>query len=164
VTCVPLSDGTLADYLNAAVEATETDWVMWTGLDDRPLPSAFLNLPSPHECDLIAGGIIISTGGAILSNFRALPTHDGNTVMSNTLHTREIWQRAGGYPDVYFNDWGFWLRCAALNPRIYEPKAFQMWYENSDNQGRLSGQDNRDKFDHAVREIVDLKRELGFLP
>ena len=41
-----------------------------------------------------------------------------NRYVAGSPFTKDIWLRAGGFPDIAHCDWGFWRRCAKLNARF----------------------------------------------
>lgn len=157
------SDEPVSTYLNTAVEHCNGKWISWVGIDDLPLESLFsrVNAADEKKSDIVLSGIKTTSGQVIYSNWEQLVESTSNTVMSNTVCTKDLWKKAGGYPDIYFNDWGFWLYCYSLKPKILKTKLITMLFNDSEDYVRLSGLKNYDKFEDAFIEIDRIKCELN---
>ena len=150
-------------YLNNAVYHCNGKWISWVGIDDLPLENLFTSVPTAEKKkkEIILSGIKTTSGQVIYSKWEKLVQSNSNTVMSNTVCTKELWVKAGGYPNVYFNDWGFWLRCYSLNPKIHKTKLVTMLFNDSEDYVRRSGLKNFDKFEAGFLEIKKIKSELN---
>ena len=88
-------------------------WLWQIDVDDRIMPDA-LQVLNGRVCDIVQVGYVSTAGG------RRLPTLTSNEQYLNNRHnewmsgspfTRDIFERAGGFPDIAWSDWGFWRRC-----------------------------------------------------
>jgi hypothetical protein len=154
---------TMSAHLNTAVDNCKGKWISWVGIDDLPLENLFSSVETAEKkkCEVILSGIKTTSGQVIFSNWERLAISSNNTVMSNTVCTKNLWRKAGGYPDVYFNDWGFWIHCFSLNPKIYKTQHITMLFNDSETHIRRSGQNNRDKFKAGILEIDKIKSNLN---
>jgi hypothetical protein len=104
-------------HLNAAIFAAETDWVWIVDIDDCALPEALDGL------DQVAGdvwqmGYIRSDGREIhIPNESAL-TAEGNLLTAGSAVRVDAFHRAGGFPDVAFQDWALWRRLQAIGAKF----------------------------------------------
>jgi hypothetical protein len=156
------SNAPMSSHLNAAVENCNGKWISWIGIDDLPLEGLFSSITGAEKkkCEIILSGIKTSSGKTIFSNWDRLVPSNNNTVMGNTVCTKDLWKRAGGYPNIYFNDWGFWLRCYSLKPKIHETRDLTMLFSDSEDYARRSGLKNYKEFERAFTEITKIKSEL----
>jgi len=111
----------LSKYLNRAVQALDTDWVAWIGADDRYRPTAFDDLPL-ESSDVIGFGMAWPNGSATVpSNVtpeRVLRVTD-NLLLCGSLFRKSLWETHPFNEDLFpFEDWGFWVGCAAQGARI----------------------------------------------
>ena len=64
-----------------------------------------------------------------------------NHVMGTSWFTKDFWGRVGGYPDVYWSDWGFWWKCHVHGARWYKPAGVQVLV-NDTRTDRISSEPN----------------------
>lgn len=100
--------------LNVAIEAATQPWVSAIGVDDCYRPGATELLP---QADAMGAEIMLwdhyEIGSHVWRTFwNAERLTTANTVQGASPFRRSLWQRAGGFPDIAWSDWGFWLRCA----------------------------------------------------
>jgi hypothetical protein len=152
----------MSTHLNTAVEHCTGKWISWIGIDDLPLENLFSSVAvaDRKNKDIILSGIKTTSGKVIYSDWEQLAQSKNNTVMGNTVCTKALWEKVGGYPNIYFNDWGFWLYCHSLKPKIYKTKFITMLFNDSEDYSRRSGLKNFDKFEEAMIEIEKIKSEL----
>lgn len=111
----------LGKYLNRAVQGLATDWVAWIGADDRYRPTAFDDLPL-DTTDVIGFGMEWPNGTTTIpsapTNERVLQVSD-NPVLCGSLFRRSLWEVHPFNEDLFpFEDWGFWVGCAAQGARF----------------------------------------------
>ena len=112
----------MARMLNAGVREASQPWALTVGIDDMLTPEALRYLPDAKA----AGAEIMLWNHAEESGaVREGSWQPYRLIRRNTLHgscpfTRGLWQAVGGFPDVAWCDWGFWLRCAAYGARAYQ--------------------------------------------
>ncbi|NBW21800.1 MAG: hypothetical protein EBR82_78985, partial [Caulobacteraceae bacterium] len=64
-----------------------------------------------------------------------------NHVMGTSWFTKDIFKRVGGYPDVYWSDWGFWWKCWVHGARWFKPAGVQVLV-NDIRPNRISSDQN----------------------
>ena len=103
-------------YFNAAVCAASSGWISFCGIDDLMLPNAYIGIDDSSD---------IAVGTVLLDNIRAWrgswnPEHmqHFNPLPAHSLFKKDLWIQVGGYPDIRWSDWGFWLKCATTNPTV----------------------------------------------
>ena len=105
-------------YLNTAVEACDTDWIVWIGADDTFLPHAldgWADLP----VDVVSFGLADMDGAWTLvreapSGADVYDAVHGNMIGCDSPFRRWLWEGVPFETEVSwpFNDWAFWISCA----------------------------------------------------
>lgn len=104
-----------AYYLQRAVELAMTEWVWILDIDDVALPDALFGIDS-ILADVWLFGYERSDG---LEHVPPALTNDEylasvrNEYAACSAFRRDAFIRAGGFPDVAFQDWALWRRLAA---------------------------------------------------
>lgn len=111
----------LGKYLNRAIQACETDWIVWAGIDDHYRPHALNGLDST-DGDVVAFGIQYSSGQ------RWIPTHidaaqiltvTTNLIPSGSPFRRVLWEKEPFNVDLEpFEDWALWVGFAAAGAQF----------------------------------------------
>jgi hypothetical protein len=88
-------------------------------VDDRIMADA-LSVLDGRDCDVVMVGIVSTKDSVYIPS---VVPHEQflsgkNRYISGSPFTKEMWVRAGGFPDIAHCDWGFWRRCAKLNARF----------------------------------------------
>ena len=104
-------------YLNDAIAACDTDWIVWIGCDDLFLPRA-LSGWEDTGADVVSFGLRAIPGSWEL--VRPAPTmaevfaaDTGNLVACGSPFRRRLWEGQPFTTDSFpFNDWAFWISCA----------------------------------------------------
>ena len=140
-------------YFTAGFSAADTDWVGFCGIDDQMLPRAYADIPEATllGAEIIPGTIVLSNGQVWRGtwNVEALQRH--NTLPAHSPVTKELWERVGGFPDIRWSDWGFWLKCAKENPAIYQATEPLAIFDIGDGRETMSGV----TLDPAIRARAD---------
>lgn len=107
-----------AFYLNWAANLAETEWVWISDIDDLPFPDALDGLEDV-EADVWLTGF----GHPIprLTNEEYLASPE-NVYPGSSAFRLEAFHRAGGFPDIAFQDWGLWRRMARTGA-TFDPSA-----------------------------------------
>jgi hypothetical protein len=108
---------TLGGYLNAAVAACDTDWIVWIGADDRYRGHALDGLRFA-QADVVAMGMQFGRGGFWHPHgFTAadvLAVND-NFVPCGSAFRRRLWEQIPFQPQLApFEDWALWVGFAHL--------------------------------------------------
>lgn len=141
---------------NAAIQTIEDGWVAVLAMDDRFYPDAFACVPDAEGFDVIANALRFMSHGIVNGSaperMHSDPFH--NHVMGTSWFTKEIWERVGGYPDLYWSDWGFWWKCHLNGARWFKPAGVQVLV-NDVRSGRLSSEPNYDADIEMIKFIND---------
>ena len=131
--------------INAAVAEVQHGWIAPLAMDDRFYPDALSCMPP--NIDKVAD--VVANTLRFMSNNRvnvSLPELMGsqpmvNHVMGTSWFTKDIWQRVGGHPDVFWSDWGFWWKCWVHGARWFKPAGVQVLV-NDIRPNRMSSNEN----------------------
>ncbi len=131
--------------INAAVAEVQHGWIAPLAMDDRFYPDALSCMPPNIDkvADVVANTLrFMSNNGVNVS----LPELMGsqpmvNHVMGTSWFTKDIWQRVGGHPDVFWSDWGFWWKCWVHGARWFKPAGVQVLV-NDIRPNRMSSNEN----------------------
>lgn len=105
-------------YANQGIEATETDWICKMDVDDLIYPHAFDTLATA-ECDVWMFGIRYRTQTmlALSVDSQTILESPHNLVFSGSPYRRWLTEKAH-YRDMIYEDWMFWIDCAAQGARF----------------------------------------------
>lgn len=113
----PRTDFVLGSYLNHAIEACETDWIIWIGVDDRYRPHALDGLKFVNQ-DVRAMGMRYTNGREwIPSNLSAdqILRVTANEIPCGSAFRRALWEKYPFNTEMApFEDWALWIGFAAL--------------------------------------------------
>ena len=126
----------VAEAFNLGFYLARTEWLAAGSLDDRYLPEAFAQLPDAQGFDIQGWRARTHTGEVIGSNLEAVSRYR-NAVLFHSPFTRDLFDRVGPWPPVYWHDWGFWLKAKAAGARMHRADGVQVIYDDVD-PGRLS--------------------------
>jgi len=121
VTIIEKKNGGLASARNAGIKVSTGTYVMSFDSDDIMRPDCIkehLKLASPNTivtCGLMAFGSESYTARPKKASFEILKK--GNVIYSNSLFSKELWERIGGFDEsetmkLGLEDWLFWIECA----------------------------------------------------
>lgn len=103
-----------AYYLQRAVTAADTDWVVVADIDDVLHPDALRGIDEV-AADVWQFGFVRSDAEVYLPP-RLTPAEflssDKNVYVGSSAIRTDIFHDCGGYPDVALQDWGLWRRLA----------------------------------------------------
>jgi hypothetical protein len=127
---------------HAAIATIKDGWIAGLAIDDRFYPDAFACLPE-GDFDVVANTIRFMSHGGVNPS---APERMGvdrfrNHVMGTSWFTKEIWERTGGYPNVYWSDWAFWWKCWVHGARWFKPAGVQVLV-NDIRSNRISSDSN----------------------
>lgn len=155
VTAVPMP-GSFANGMNAGVQAATQPWVSTIGVDDcyRHGACELLPLADAAGTEIMLwnhyelGSHVWTTSWDVKTLRRA------NTVQGASPFRRDLWVRAGGFPDIGWGDWGFWLRCAKAGAKAWHCGRigvdFDPGISHSTYSGRALSEQDRDARDNEV--------------
>lgn len=163
VKAVPMR-GSFANGLNIGTMAASQPWVSTIGIDDCYRPGACELLPL---ADAVGAEIMLwnhyELGGHVWTTSWDVQTlRRANTVQGSSPFRRDLWVRAGGFPDIGWSDWGFWLRCAKAGAKAWHCGRigvdFDPGLSHATYSGRALSEQDRDARD---KEVFALVSELG---
>ena len=100
---------------HAAIATIKEGWIAGLAMDDRFYPDALACLPPNLDkiADVVANTLRFKSNGGVNPSMPELMSSQPmfNHVMGTSWFTKNIWDRTGGYPDVFWSDWGFWWKC-----------------------------------------------------
>lgn len=106
------------DWLNAAIDACDTDWIAWIGVDDTYLPHALDTLDATGA-DVVCLGARYQRDGDTVQWIEPTTTEivlaaRQNHIACGSPFRRRLWERYPFQPHLQpWADWGFWISCAA---------------------------------------------------
>ena len=121
---------TCGAMINAAVATVQEGWIANLSMDDRFYPDAFACMPSNIDkvADVVANTLRFMSHNGINPSAPERMSVDRfhNHVMGTSWFTKDIWERTGGYPNVYWTDWAFWWKCFVHGARWFKPAGVQV--------------------------------------
>ena len=121
---------TCGAMINAAVAIVQEGWIANLSMDDRFYPDAFACMPSNIDkvADVVANTLRFMSHNGINPSAPERMSVDRfhNHVMGTSWFTKDIWERTGGYPNVYWTDWAFWWKCFVHGARWFKPAGVQV--------------------------------------
>lgn len=128
-------------YFRAGVEYAASEWIGFSGIDDIMLPNGYKDVAAADaaHADIMVGTIILSNGAIWRGtwNTHALTQH--NTLPAHSPFRRDLYDQAGGFPDIHWSDWGFWLRCATIGAKPFHSPEPIAIFDIGDTHETMSG-------------------------
>ncbi len=156
---VPLSSEFGVEYFNAAVMEATSEWVAYCGIDDQMTPHALADLNRAQEigANVAVANLLMSNGNKWTGSWNPEALKQFNTLPAHSPYKRSLWEQVGGYPDVRWSDWGFWLRAA---PHVipYHSQFITAIFDIGETHETMSGinldDDIRQRADEEIRELI----------
>jgi hypothetical protein len=117
--CRPETRWPIPGYNNKALSVVETDWAWRVDVDDQPLPDMLVGMNT--DCDVWHGGYenqhghVYIPGHVTADEVLAAPY---NPILSASAFRMAYWRDGTHFPDIAFDDWGFWRRLARDGARF----------------------------------------------
>lgn len=122
----------LGHWYNLGFTAATSEWVVWTGVDDRLRPTA-LDQVANCRADVLAFGLQYTTGQRWMPG---APTADQvlavdeNLIPCGSPVRRDLWQGVPFQPEFYpLDDWAFWVGCAAQGAQFATTHVIDVDYD-----------------------------------
>lgn len=150
-----------AHYLNLAAAASTTDHVASFDVDDVALPDALAG--TDYDVDVYVWGLERSDRLVHVPPPRRADevlTLGYNPFNHGGVHTVDIWHRAGGYRDIGYADWGFFVDCARAGATFATSGRVNyryLWQPEDSMMGPLSADHDRhaaDVYDPTVGRLL----------
>ena len=130
---------------HAAIDTIQSGWIAPLAMDDRFCVNAFSCMPPNIDkiADVVANTLRFKSNGRVNPSMPELMSSQpmSNHVMGTSWFTKDIFERVGGYPDVYWSDWGFWWKCWVHGARWFKPAGVQVLV-NDIRPNRISSDQN----------------------
>lgn len=141
-------------YANQAVEATDTDWICKMDVDDIIYSHAFDRL-AEADCDVWMFGISYQTQTMLAPSVNSQTILDSphNLVFSGSPYRKWVTEKAR-YRDMIYEDWMFWIDCAAQNAR-FQPSG-TIDYEYVMHDDNISSRADDHYWKQVVRRLRDV--------
>ena len=109
------------EFFHRACAATTSTWMSFCGVDDVMLPHAYQDIADATRAgaDIIVGSIVLSNGALWRGSWNPQAMRSHNTLPAHSPFRKDLWERVGGFPDIHWSDWGFWLKCQRHDPVIF---------------------------------------------
>ena len=121
VTLIELDEPFSNNFFTAGVEACTGDWISFCGIDDRMLPLAYneLSIADHQGAEIMVGTIVLSNGATWRGIWDPTALQHHNTLPAHSPFRKSLYDRVGGFPDIRWSDWGFWLKCARAGVNVH---------------------------------------------
>jgi hypothetical protein len=151
-------------YGNLAVDAAETDWLAFCGLDDQVLPNAYDELELCSEAEILVANLKLSNGSDSFGSWDTQRMRHENPMAALSPFRKSLWQRVGGMPQIYWGDWGFWMKSAIAGATTYQSQNFQALFDLGANHETESGLLlTSQKRSEADKELRAFAKDIGFI-
>jgi len=153
----------MAEMVNAGVRAASQPWCCGVGVDDMLTPDAFVYLERADDlhAEIMLWNHAEENGTVREGSWRPYRLLRENTVHGSCPFTVGLWRAVGGFPDVAWSDWGFWLRCAAYGARAWKTHHVGVVWDTGEGRPTMTSQANDQAVAEARRqEIHELIRGL----
>jgi hypothetical protein len=109
-------------FRNMACRHAEDGWLWQMDVDDQILPDAMTVLEN-RNCDVVQVGWVAQhdenqKGFPKVQSNEDYLADSANFLSIGSPFTKDVWQRAGGFPYIAYNDYGFWRRCARVGAKF----------------------------------------------
>jgi hypothetical protein len=138
VKLIESTDRDLTNMLNKGFHAAANHWLGVLSLDDRYYPDALNDLAmAKTKFDIVGvNALSISSGKFLSSNLHNLQSGN-NHMLGSSFFTRELYYRVGGWPKIFWSDWGFWWRCYQADAKFCIPPRTHLIIDDL-SEGRIS--------------------------
>lgn len=148
--------GTIASSRNAAAERAKGDYLLYLDADDELAPGYLLAMSAAllREHEYARGDFLLTPSvQKVVKGKRQRPAFypevdllQANWLIIGTLISRDLFMRAGGFPDYPhgFEDWGLWYKAARLGAKVVRvPKAVYVQHVNLQSKHRQGWRNRR---------------------
>jgi hypothetical protein len=142
VRLVESAERDITSMLNKGFSLADTKWLGVLSLDDRYLPDALNDIEiAKSNFDVIGvNALSMSTGNFLRSDLDKLGSGN-NHMLGSSFFTSEIYYRVGGWPSIFWSDWGFWWKCYKADARFCNPPRTHMIIDDV-SKDRISSKNN----------------------
>jgi hypothetical protein len=153
-----------AATVNLNIAAVDTDWVAFCGLDDQLFPEAYDEIAGVGDAEILVGNVRMSNGVEFRGVWDPESLKTRNTLTALSPYRKALWERVGGWPNIRWNDWGFWIKCAMAGVQTCQSTNFQALFDVGEthltDSGRMLDENIRQA---GERELRQFAIEVGFI-
>jgi hypothetical protein len=148
-------------YFRAGAENATSEWVAFCGLDDQMLPHAYKDLAHANaiNANIMVGTIYLSNGTLWRGTWNPSALRNHNTLPAHSPIKKSLYQRVGGFPDIHWSDWGFWLLAAANGAKPFHSPEPLAIFDIGENRETMSGVSLSDQIrlaaDNELKTFMD---------
>ena len=152
------------ETVNLNIGAVDTDWLAFCGLDDQVFPEAYDELAGIGEAEILVGNVRRSDGSDFMGVWDRELLKTRNTLTALSPYRKALWERVGGWPDIRWADWGFWIKCHMAGVETVQSANFQALFDVGEthltDSGHMLSEDVRRA---GEAELQQFARDVGFI-
>jgi hypothetical protein len=166
ITRVIVSDNeNFNDYWDLAFASASGEWLAGCSIDDWFLPEALSEIDAAAEagCELVCDSVVLHPSGKVFEGRWDSEAIFSNLVMPGVAPmSADLYHRIGGFDrDIYFSDWGFYIKAAAAGVKVHQTNIQRVVYDEGLDHETMSGPLKPAHVDQmAHQQIQDLARRL----
>jgi hypothetical protein len=154
------------DYFDLAFSSASSDWLAWCSIDDWFFAEALneVDAAAADGCDLVCDTVVLHPSGQIFEGSWDPVKIFYRLVMPGAAPmTAELYERLDGFDrNIYFSDWGFYIKAAAAGVKVHPTKIKRIMYDQGVNHVTMSGPLKPEHVDQMAHEqIRALAQRLG---
>lgn len=131
------------DYFHLAFTSATGDWLAWCSIDDWFFAEAFneIDAAAAAGCDLVCDTVVLHPSGRVFEGYWNPTDIYSRLIMPGAAPmTAELYQRLGGFDkNIYFSDWGFYMKAAAAGVKVHPTKIKRIMYDEGVDHETMSG-------------------------
>lgn len=153
------------DYWDLAFSSASGDWLAGCSIDDWFLPEALNEVDAAAKagCELVADTVVLHPSGKLFEG-----RWDADAIFTKLVvpgvapMSASLYERIGGFDrDIYFSDWGFYIKAAAAGVSVHQTDIKRIVYDEGVDHETMSGPLKPAHIDDmAHRQIRDLVKRV----
>lgn len=153
----------IADLINGAIKATDTDWFVCCPMDDLMLPDALseIELAEDAGAELLVTGVQFTSGGDWIGKWQPEKLFDTPTIPAHSPIRKSAWERVGGYEEMQYHEWSLWFKFAKYGIKTYQGTKPTAIYHTGEKHLTRSGVQFTGH-EQAKAEVMEYARSIGF--
>jgi len=154
-------------YWDEAFSKASGDWLVGCCVDDYFLPQALNEIENAdaNDCELICDSVQLHPSGRIFQGvWDAEKIYTTLTMPGVAPMKKALYDRLGGFDhDIYFSDWGFYIKAASQGVRVHNTEIIRIVYDEGLTHQTMSGPNKPEDVDRiAHAQIKELGERLRF--
>jgi len=152
-----------SETANLSFSSADTDWIAICPLDDQVFPEAYDELGQIGDVEILVGNVKLSNGLDFMGRWDRELMKTRNTLTALSPFKKTLWERVDGWPNIRWNDWGFWIKCHMAEARVSHSANFQALFDLGATHLTDSGQMLDENIRQAgEREVREFAKQIGF--